>query len=483
MNKIFEKKELKKKSENFSEWYTDVILKSKLADYAPVKGCMVIRPYGYALWENIQKDLDIMIKQAGVKNAYFPLFIPYSFLEKEKKHVKGFSPQLAVVTHGGGKKLAEPLVVRPTSETVMYSMFAKWIKSWRDLPLLINQWCNIVRWEKRTYLFLRTMEFLWQEGHTAHATQTEAKKEVLRALKMYQDFVEKFLAIPVMVGKKSESEKFPGGDATYAFEPLMPDGKALQGGTSHELGQNFSKVFDVKFQNKKGKPEYVWQTSWGFTTRIIGALVMIHGDDSGLIMPPKIAPIQVVIIPILDKKKGNNKKILVFAEKIKKELVNSGIRTELDARKQHSPGWKFNEWEIKGVPLRIEVGKQEVAKNQLTIARRDTGKKIQVKSQRSKIRIKDLLDEIQNNLYKKAEKSLKENTRKIENYQEFKEIMKTKKGFIWAFWCEDPKCEQKIKTETKATTRLLPLNAKQESGKCIYCKKPSQHRWLFAQAY
>ena len=487
MAKVFEKKELIKKSKDFSGWYTDVILKSKLADYAPVKGCMVIRPYGYALWENMQANLDAMIKKAGVKNAYFPLFIPYSFLQKEKEHVKGFSPQLAIVTHGGGKKLTEPLVVRPTSETVMYSMFAKWIKSWRDLPLLINQWCNIVRWEKRTYLFLRTMEFLWQEGHTAHATQAEAKKEVLRALKMYQDFVQDFLALPVLTGQKSKAEKFAGGNNTYAIEALMPDGKALQGGTSHELGQNFSKVFDVKFQNKKGKPDYVWQTSWGLTTRMIGALVMVHGDDQGLVMPPKIAPIQVVIIPILDKNSSKNKKTLNDCAKIKKDLSNAGIRIELDARKQYSVGWKFNEWEVQGVPLRIEVGQKEISKNYLTLVRRDTSEKSKIQmsnfKSNTKSEIQKELNNIQNNLYKKAQKFLKENTREANDYNEFKEIMKRGRGFIWAFWCEDPKCETKIKSETKATTRLLPLNAKKQKGKCIYCNKSAQHKWLFAQAY
>jgi len=485
MPKVFEKKELIKKSENFSEWYTDVILKAKLADYAPVRGCMVFRPYGFAIWESIQKHLNSMIEKAGVKNAYFPLFIPYSFLKKEKKHIKGFSPELAVVTHGGGKELKEPLVVRPTSETIMYAMFAKWIKSWRDLPLLINQWCNVVRWEKRTYLFLRTMEFLWQEGHTCHATKAKAKKEALRALKMYQEFDEKFLAIPVISGKKSESEKFPGALNTYTLEGLMPDGKVLQCGTSHELGQNFSKPFEIKFQDKRKKSKYVWQTCWGMSTRIVGALIMTHGDDAGLILPPKIAPIQVVIIPIFGKGATQNKKILNLSSKIKEDLENSGIKVTLDERKQYTPGWKFNEWELKGVPLRIEIGQEEVNKNYLTVVRRDNGQKSKVKSQRSKMQIKiqKLLDEIQVNLYKKAEKFLKENTHKVKDYGEFKKIMKEKRGFIWAFWCQNPKCEAKIKEETKATTRLLPLRARKQSGKCIFCGKKAEYLWLFGQAY
>ena len=497
MQKIFEKKELIKKSKDFSEWYTDVILKSKLADYAPVKGCMVIRPYGFALWENMKAGLDAMIKKAGIKNAYFPLFIPYSFLKREKKHIKGFSPELAVVTHGGGKKLAEPLVVRPTSETIMYEMYSKWIKSWRDLPLLINQWCNIVRWEKRTYLFLRTLEFLWQEGHTAHATENEAKKEALRALKMYQDFVQDFLALPVLTGQKSEAEKFAGANNTYAIEALMPDNKVLQAGTSHELGQNFAKPFDISFLNKKGKKNYVWQTSWGVSTRLIGGLIMAHGDDQGLIMPPKIAPTQVVIIPILDKNSSKNKRVLDFCKKIKQNLSDAGIRIELDERKQYSPGWKFNEWEMRGVPLRFEVGNQEVKGNFVTIVRRDNSSKLKIKGSRLQLKVKNLLEEIQKNLYKKAEKFLKQNTHKVNDYKEFKQIMKKGRGFIWAFWCENPECEKKIKKQTKATTRLLPLNAKAQKGlpalpgrqaggrqgKCIYCNKPAKHKWLFGQAY
>lgn len=481
MDKVFEKKELIKKSQDFSGWYNDVILKAGLADYAPVKGCMVIKPYGFSIWENIQRELDKRIKEAGVKNAYFPLFIPYSFLKKEKEHVRGFSPELAIVTHGGGKKLPEPLVVRPTSETIMYEMFSRWIKSWRDLPLLVNQWCNVVRWEKRTYLFLRTSEFLWQEGHTVHRSEKEAREEAIRALKMYRDIDEKVLALPVLIGKKSESEKFPGAKITHTLEVLVPSGKALQCGTSHELGQNFSKVFNIKFQDKNGKFNYGWQTSWGMTTRIIGALIMAHGDDQGLILPPKIAPVQVVIIPIAER--GKTDRVKSFSYKIKETLEKDGIRVEVDDREQYSIGWKFNEWELKGVPLRLEIGKEEMSGNCLTAVRRDTMEKSKMKIRGSEIQIRNLLDEIQTNLYEKAKKFLKENSHRVKNYQEFKETMKNKKGFVWAFWCGKPNCEKKIKEETKATTRLLSIDSKKEKGRCIYCGKVAHRRWIFGTAY
>ncbi len=476
--KTFEKKEIKKKSTDFDRWYTDVILKAKLADYAPVKGCMVIRPYGYAIWESIQRVFNGMIKTAGVENAYFPLFIPYSFLQKEKQHVEGFSPQLAVVTHGGGEKLAEPLVVRPTSETVMYDMYAKWISSWRDLPVLINQWNNVVRWEKRTYLFLRTTEFLWQEGHTAHETKKEAENFALKALDWYKILYEDYMAIYPLVGIKSESEKFAGGKKTWAVELLMPDGKALQGATSHNLGQNFAKVFKIEFQNREGKNDFVWQTSWGLSTRSIGGLIMVHGDDQGLILPPKISPVQVVIIPI-----GQNHAAAEFCAKLKKELEAEGIRVKIDDREEKTVGWKFNEWELKGVPVRIEVGEKELASEELTVFRRDTNEKLKMQNEKIQVKIKNLLDEIQQNLFTRNKKLVEENTHDVSDYEEFKEIMKTKKGLIRAFWCEDAICEAKIKAETKATTRVSLLDAKEEAGKCIYCTKPSVHRWYFAQAY
>ncbi len=483
----FEKKEITKKSEDFARWYTDVILKAELADYAPVKGCMVIRPYGYALWEGVQKHLGGAIKASGVPNAYFPLFIPYSFLEKEKEHVKGFSPQLAVVTHGGGKKLEEPLVVRPTSETIMYSMFAKWIQSYRDLPFKINQWCNIVRWEMRTYLFLRTMEFLWQEGHTAHATHEEAEEETLDRLEMYRKFVEDFLAIPLIVGKKSESEKFPGGLNTYAIEALMPDGKALQCGTSHDLGQNFSKVFGVQFQDKNGALQHVWQTSWGMTTRVIGALIMAHGDDNGLILPPKIAPIQVVVVPI----DPEDKEQLEYAGKVAATHASPDgeaghapqLRAQIDGRPQYTPGYKYNEWELKGVPVRIEIGQREVEEETVTVVRRDTGEKCQMSNVKCQTEIGKTLDDIQKNLYQKSLNSLNENIHEVGDYEEFKKIMSGPRGFIKTRWCGSADCERKIKEETKATIRAIPLDAKETSEKCVYCGKSPSTPVLFAQAY
>jgi len=478
--KKFEKAQLIKKSENFSQWYTDVILKSGLADYAPIKGCQVIKPYGFSIWENIQKNLDEEIKKAGVKNAYFPLFIPEKFLKREKEHVKGFSPELAIVTIGGGEKLKEKLVVRPTSETIIYEMYSKWIKSWRDLPLMINQWANVVRWEKRPRLFLRTTEFLWQEGHTCHKNHEEALNEVMRALAMYVDFYRNFLAIDGTFGKKSESEKFPGTKNTFTYEMLMPDGKALQGCTSHDLGQNFSKAFDIKFLDRDGKEKFVWQTCWGLSTRSIGAIIMVHGDDSGLILPPKIAPIQVIIIPIFSGKK-EEKNLEEKAREIKGILKEFNV--ELDLRKEYSVGWKFNDWELRGVPLRIEIGQKELKEKKLTLVRRDNGEEYLVPFDSVVLKTKKILNSIQENLFKKSSQFLKEHTDQVFDYEEFKDIMKKKKGFIRAFWCENPRCEKKIKEETKATTRVLPLNSQEGKGKCIYCKRAAKRKWIFAQAY
>ena len=476
MVKTFEKKKLIKKSENFSAWYQDVILKAELADYAPVKGCMIIRPYGYAIWENIQKIFDGMIKKVGVKNAYFPLFIPEHFLKKEKEHVEGFSPVVAVVTVGGGEKLEEKLIIRPTSETIMYSMYAKWLKSWRDLPILINQWNNIVRWEKRTYLFLRTTEFLWQEGHTVHETHEEALKEVECILDKYVHLYREYFAIDGIAGKKSESEKFPGAKDTYTYEMLMPDGKALQGCTSHDLGQNFAKVFNIKFLGRDGKQQIPWQTSWGLSTRSIGALVMVHGDDNGLVLPPCLSPIQIIIIPVL-----KNDLLIKEAEKIQEELKD--FRVEIDLRDGHSFGWKINDWELRGVPLRIELGEKEVKEKIFTLVRRDNFEKIKIKKDNLKKEIKLILDSIQKSLLERSRKFIKENTHSANDYVEFRKIMKSKKGFIRAFWCEDEKCEAKIKEETKATIRCLPLDTKEEIGKCVYCNKPAKRKWIFAQAY
>ncbi|MCL4338218.1 proline--tRNA ligase [Patescibacteria group bacterium] len=481
----FEKKQIIKKSVDPDRWYTDVILRGELADYSPVKGCMIIRPYGYELWEFIQSYLDGKFKELGVKNAYFPLFIPNGFLKREKEHVEGFSPQLAVVTVGGGEKLSEPLVVRPTSETIMYDTYSRWIQSWRDLPLLLNLWNNVVRWEKRTYLFLRTTEFLWQEGHTAHATFEDADNFARKILSIYEKFDEEVLAIPVIVGRKSESEKFPGAAITYSLESLMPDGRAIQMGTSHHLGDNFAKAFNIKYLDKNGKQQYVWQTSWAETTRVIGALIMSHGDDQGLVLPPAIAPIQVVIVPI-----KSEEKVLKYCRSLEKELRGAGIKIFLDDREEKTVGWKFNEWELKGVPVRIEVGVKEIEAGELTVCRRDINSKLKIQMSRLsggqanvKSEIVNLLTDIQKNLFEKMKKFRDENTHDVSTFEEFKGIMSGKKGFIRAFWCQNKECEKRIKDETKATTRVLPLNAKKENGNCIYCAKPAQYRWLFAQAY
>lgn len=474
----FEKKEVKKRSDNLSDWYTDITLKAELADYGPAKGTMVIRPYGYSIWERIQKVMNEWMGEYGVENAYFPMFIPHSLLEKEKDHIKGFSPELAVVTHGGGKKLAEPLVVRPTSETIMYHMFSKWVSSHRDLPLLINQWNNVVRWELRTYLFIRTTEFLWQEGHTAHANEEEAVNMQKTALEWYKKIYEEYLAIPAIVGEKSENERFAGAKTTYTVEALMPDGKALQGATSHNLGQNFSKPFDVSFQDENGQTAYAWQTSWGLSTRVMGALFMTHGDDNGLTMPPKIAPVQVVIIPIWKSKKD---KILEYSQNIANKLKDQGIRVKIDDRENQSVGRKFNEWEVKGVPLRIEIGEKELLENNLSITRRDNFAKSSLHLNELD-QIGSLLDQIQIDLFEKAKKFLDENTRNADNYDEFKKIMKDHRGFIKVYWKENKKDEEKIKEETKATSRAKVMDNKTK-GKCFMTGEPTSDIWYFAQSY
>ncbi len=474
----FEKKELKKKSEDISDWYTDVVIKAELADYGPVKGTMVIRPYGYAIWERVQEILNQMLKGAGVENAYFPLFIPYSLLTKEKEHVAGFSPELALVTKGGGEDLAEPLVVRPTSETIMYEMYKKWIHSWRDLPVLINQWNNVVRWEKRTYLFLRTLEFLWQEGHCAYATHDESREMVLRALDWYRQVYENFYAIPVIAGIKSESEKFAGAVATFAVETLMPDGKALQGATSHDLGQNFSKAQNIKFQNPEGKESYIWQNSWGFSTRTLGALILVHGDDHGLVLPPKIAPTQVVIVPV-----NLSLSLLKLADELRNRLEKVGISVKVDKRESISLGRKYNHWEVKGVPIRIEIGKKELEQRLLTLARRDTQEKSQIIVDEVETKVSELLDDIQNHLFTKSQTFLSLNTHTVKDFAEFENIMNTSRGFIKAYWCEDARCETEIKTKTKATTRVRPLNAQEEKGTCVHCGKSARYIWYFAQSY
>ena len=459
-----------------SEWYNDVILKAELADYAPVKGCMVIRPYGYALWEGIQNYMNTLIKEHGVQNAYFPLFIPMHFLNKEKEHVEGFAPELAIVTHGGGEKLPEELAVRPTSETIMYEMYSKWVKSWRDLPLLINQWCNVVRWEKRTYMFLRTSEFLWQEGHCAHLTHQESLDTVIWAMNLYQQTYHQLLGLYGVAGYKSNTEKFAGAGKSLTFEMLMPNGKSLQSCTSHDLGQNFSKSFNWTVQDQNGQNVYPWQNSWGLSTRSIGGLIMAHGDDNGLKLPPNIAPIQVVIVPI-----PGHQDALELAKTIKDSL--SLFRVKLDTSDTETAGFKFNKWELKGVPLRIEIGSRDVASSSVVIYRRDTGEKMTVAVAEVANTIQTLLANIQSNLYESHKKFTLDHTFLVDTYDQFKEIMNTSRGFLSAHWCEDADCEAQIKADTKATTRCLPLDAKEEQGTCVHCGKPSSHRWLFGLSY
>ena len=471
------KSQLKDFNKDLSEWFNDVVLKSELADYAPVKGCMVIRPYGYALWEGIQAFMDKLIKEHGVKNAYFPLFVPMHYLQKEKEHVAGFAPQLAVVTIGGGKKLEEPLAVRPTSETIMYDMYKKWTSSWRDMPVLINQWCNIVRWEKRTYLFLRTSEFLWQEGHCAHLTHEENMDTVLWALNMYEKTYNELLGMYGIKGLKSNSEKFPGAGNTYSFESLMPNGKSLQACTSHDLSQNFSKSFDWSVQDQNKNKVYPYQNSWGFSTRSIGGLILAHGDENGLKLPPNIAPIQVVIVPIPGHQNAFAKSAEIFNE------LKTNFRVELDASEGETAGFKFNKWELKGVPLRLEIGDRDVAGNTAVLVRRDTGEKITVGVDKLVSSVTKILADIQDSLFAKHQKFTEDHTFVLDSYDEFKKVMSTTRGFIKAHWCEQADCEAGIKAETKATTRCLPLDAPEEEGKCIKCGSPSHHRWIFGLSY
>jgi len=486
------KKGITARSQNYSQWYLDVIERAQLAENSSVKGCMVIKPYGYAIWENIQKELDKRIKEMGVDNAYFPLFIPLSFLSKEASHVKGFAKECAVVTHyrlkeaddGSGvivdpdAKLEEDLIVRPTSETIMYDTFSRWITSWRDLPLKINQWANIVRWEKRTRPFLRTTEFLWQEGHTVHSTHEESLKQVNEAFEMYREFAKDVLAIDVYGGRKSESEKFAGAVNTYGVEALMQDGKALQLGTSHDLGQNFSKVFNIKFTNKGGDIENAWQTSWGVSTRMIGAIIMAHSDDLGLVLPPVIAPISVVIIPIYTSE--NKEEVLKVSKDVLATVQTVVENAKLDDREFVSAGFKFNEWEKKGVPIRIEIGERDLKKNVVTMVRRDTNERSEVSIDSLSTQISMTLNDIQATLLSRSKQRLAENTHEILSYDEFKKQLKGNKGFIKAYWCGKKKCEDAIKYETKATTRCFSNEGK---GKCIYCGEESTQEWLFAISY
>ncbi len=489
-------KEITSRQQDYSQWYNDLIIKGGLADYSAVRGCMVIKPYGYALWENMRDQLDKMFKETGHQNAYFPLFIPKSFLSKEAAHVEGFAKECAVVTHyrlmndpdGGGiivdpeAKLEEELIIRPTSETIIWNTFKTWIQSYRDLPLLINQWANVVRWEMRTRLFLRTTEFLWQEGHTAHATAQEAIDETVQMLNIYAEFAEEWMAMPVIKGVKSINERFAGAEDTYCIEALMQDGKALQAGTSHFLGQNFAKAFDVKFSDKQNKLDYVWATSWGVSTRLIGALVMAHSDDEGLVLPPKLAPIQVVFIPIY---KGDEQKNLID-EKVKELMIKFkalGVRVKYDDNDNNRPGWKFAEYEMKGVPVRIAIGTRDLEKNIVEVARRDTKEKMSVSIDGLADTIHVLLNDIQQNIYSKAKTYRDENITKTDTWEEFEKLLDGTGGFISAHWDGTAATEEKIKELTKATIRCIPINNIQEEGRCILTGNPSKERVLFARAY
>jgi prolyl-tRNA synthetase len=472
---------LPSRKENFAEWYNQLVLKAELADYAPVRGCMVVRPYGWALWENITAALDRRFKATGHVNAAFPLLIPMSFFEKEKAHVEGFSPELAVVTIGGGEKLEEPLVVRPTSETIIGHMYSKWIKSYRDLPVLINQWGSVVRWEMRTKLFLRTLEFYWQEGHTAHATAQECQEETLRMLDVYADFAVEDGAIPVVSGRKSQSEKFAGADNSYSIEAMMGDTRALQAGTSHNLGQNFAKAFDIQFLDQNNLLQYVWTTSWGLSTRFVGAIIMTHGDDQGLVLPPKLAPFQIVIVPIY---KNDEEKSLVMPVVTKVEQELKDFRVKVDRREEVTPGFKFNDWEMRGVPLRIEIGPKDVQKGTLTFARRDVpGKagKSFVKQDQLEPQVAEALQSIQATLFERALAFRRENTYQPKDYGELKSFVEN--GWAFSWWCGNPECETQVKDETKATTRCIPLKQDPGNGICIVCGKPASEKAIFGRAY
>ncbi len=488
-------KNLTTRSEDYSKWYNELVIKADLAENSGVRGCMVIKPYGFAIWERMQAELDRMFKETGHQNAYFPIFIPKSYFSKEASHVDGFAKECAVVTHyrlmndENGKivvdpsaKLEEELIVRPTSETIIWDTYRKWIQSYRDLPLLINQWANVVRWEMRTRLFLRTAEFLWQEGHTAHATEKEAIAEAEQMMNVYATFVENYMAVPVIKGLKTESERFAGALETYCIEALMQDGKALQAGTSHFLGQNFAKAFDVKFADKDGSQDYVWATSWGVSTRLMGALVMTHSDDNGLVLPPTLAPDQVVIVPIY-RDEEQLAAVSEVADKLVAELRTKGIRVKFDNRDTQKPGWKFNEYELKGVPLRIAIGPKDVEKGTVELARRDTLEKEFVNQDDVLNRIEHLLDEIQKNLFKKAAAYRESHTSEVETYEEFKEVLENKGGFILAHWDGTPETEDRIKNETKATIRCIPLERDTTPGKCMVTGNPSAGKVLFAKAY
>lgn len=489
------------RSVDYSQWYIDIVLNAKLADYSPVKGCMVIRPRGYAIWERLRDELDRRFKETGHQNCYFPMFIPESFLKKEAEHVEGFSPELAVVTHAGGEKLDEPLVVRPTSETIIWNTYKGWIQSWRDLPLLYNQWANVVRWEKRTRLFLRTTEFLWQEGHTAHETREEAVKETELMLEVYRRFAEEVLCLPVIAGKKSEAEKFAGAVDTYSIEAMMQDKKALQAGTSHFLGQNFAKAFEVQFQNREGTLDYVWATSWGVSTRLVGAVIMTHSDDKGLVVPPMLAQDELVVIPIF--KSDNKAEVLAYAQKVADALKADGRRVAFDADDSATPGWKFAEWEMRGVPIRVEAGPKDAAAGNVVMVRRDTGEKLVVKADEAVAKARELLAAIQKNLLEKARAFRDANTKPVADLAEVRAFFGKEKakahedgeahlgtaevpgGFALGLWCGGRECEAALKAELKVTIRNMPFDrqAGAEGGTCCLCGAPSKHRAIFARSY
>ena len=473
-------KGITKRSEDYSQWYIDIVLKAEMADYSPVKGCMVIRPTGYGIWERIQQRLDRMFKETGHVNAYFPMFIPESFLKKEAEHVEGFAPECAMVTHGGGKKLEENLAIRPTSETIIWSTYKNWINSYRDLPILINQWANVCRWEMRTRLFLRTTEFLWQEGHTAHATHEEAEEETMKMVNVYRRFAEEYMAMPVVVGRKTESEKFAGADHTYCIEAMMQDGKALQAGTSHHLGQNFAKAFDVKFQDKDKELKYVHASSWGVSTRLIGALIMTHSDDSGLVIPPRLAPVPVVFVPIW---RSDEEMDLVLGWI--RELTRDWdpLFYKIDDRDQHKPGFKFAEWELKGVPVRVEVGPRDVANNTVVVVRRDTGEKTPMSMDGLRENLERLLEDIQSSLFERAKRRLEEGTHTVDSYDEYKERVGGG-GFYRVFLdVSNPEVEKRLQDETRSTVRCIPFDAPEEEGPCIITGAPCRNRVIAAQSY
>lgn len=480
-------KDITSRQEDASQWYVDVIRKAEMADYSPVRGCMVIRPYGYAIWEAMQAGLDRRIKETGHKNAYFPMFIPESLLKKEADHVEGFAPEVAWVTHGGNEELTERLVVRPTSEAIICSMYSKWIQSYRDLPVLINQWANVVRWEKVTRPFLRTTEFLWQEGHTAHRTNEEAQEEVMKMLDVYRDFVETDMAIPVIPGRKTEREKFAGAHSTYSIEALMLDGKALQAGTSHNLAQHFAQVFDITFLDEDSQLKHVHQTSWGVSTRLVGGLIMVHGDDRGLKIPPQIAPIQVVIVPIAPKKARET--VLDKAYELKAMLNDAGIRVHLDAREEYSPGYKYNDWEMRGVPLRLEIGPRDIENNQVVLVRRDSGEKLFIGLEQLRENLPKLLVTIQQDMLTAARKFMEDNSRSAATMEEMEEIITKKRGFVYTWWCGDEACELEAKERMAATIRNIPLDqgaAREKApkqAKCVHCGREARDVVIFARAY